>query len=430
MFLSAIFTVFFLFGQQFSNAQTLKLVNLVYRHGDRSPVNVFPTDPNTEAVWPQGLGWLSKVGMDQQYALGKWLHDRYMVNFTGFMNETYKNYEITVQSSDVNRTLMSAYCNLAGLYPPDPNNTWNPSLSWQPIPVHTRPTIEDNMLNMGAPCPRYDELYEEAMNSEVIKEEERKNKAFYQFVGKESGYGSEDVATLWKIGDCLFCEKQHEFTWASWVNETIARKIANVSHWQFDLLFSGKERSRLKGGPLLKDMIKNMQSFVDGTNNRTKMFMYSAHDSTVAALANALQVFNLIQPPYTTTLIMELYEDNSGGYYVQMIYKNTTSTTYTLNLPGCTTSCPLDQFIQLTKDRVPVDWNAECKAKKDDNSTCELGLIIIIVLGVLLLVLVLAVLFVQTFNFISEDMYTVSVQVDDILFVTMNCTRRIEFISQ
>ena len=39
---------------------------------------------------------------------------------------------------------MSAYSNLAGLYPPG-NSTqeWNPAISWQPIPVHTRPVSED-----------------------------------------------------------------------------------------------------------------------------------------------------------------------------------------------------------------------------------------------------------------------------------------------
>lgn len=31
-----------------------------------------------------------------------------------------------------------------------------------------------------------------------------------------------------------------------------------------------------------------------------------------------------------------------------------------MTLPGCATLCPLDEFINLTKDVVPEDWEREC----------------------------------------------------------------------
>lgn len=34
---------------------------------------------------------------------------------------------------------MSAEANLAGLYPPEGLQVFNPNISWQPIPVHTVP---------------------------------------------------------------------------------------------------------------------------------------------------------------------------------------------------------------------------------------------------------------------------------------------------
>nr|KAG5686296.1 hypothetical protein BaRGS_033940 [Batillaria attramentaria] len=53
---------------------------------------------------------------------------------------------------------------------------WNPNITWQPIPVHTRPQEYDRKLNMGAPCPRYDELYDIELQSPAVKAEEKDNK--------------------------------------------------------------------------------------------------------------------------------------------------------------------------------------------------------------------------------------------------------------
>lgn len=49
------------------------------------------------------------------------------------------SWQIFIRSTDYDRTLMSAEANLAGLYPPERQQMFNPNISWQPIPVHTVP---------------------------------------------------------------------------------------------------------------------------------------------------------------------------------------------------------------------------------------------------------------------------------------------------
>ena len=77
-----------------------------------------------------------------QYNLGKYLKDRYMET-NPLLNSSYSRYEIYVRSTDINRTLMSAQSNLAGLYPPVESPFQLDTLTWQPIPVHTEPVPGD-----------------------------------------------------------------------------------------------------------------------------------------------------------------------------------------------------------------------------------------------------------------------------------------------
>lgn len=53
--------------------------------------------------------------------------------------------------------------------------------------------------------------------------------------------------------------------------------------------------------------------------------------------------------------------------FLQISYKNTTGEPNLLTLPGCITLCPLNKFIELTKDIIPEDWQKECMMKHENN---------------------------------------------------------------
>ena len=63
--------------------------------------------------------------------------------------------------------------------------------------------------------------------------------------------------------------------------------------------------------------------------------MFLQHDNTLTAFMKALQVFNYIQPPYASAIVVELYQNNvTNQYTVILLYKNETTTFYNLTLPG------------------------------------------------------------------------------------------------
>lgn len=47
-------------GRKF-NLGNISFALQLFRHGDRSPIRAYPTDPYQEKDWPQGFGQLSQV---------------------------------------------------------------------------------------------------------------------------------------------------------------------------------------------------------------------------------------------------------------------------------------------------------------------------------------------------------------------------------
>lgn len=62
------------------------------------------------------------------------------------------------------------------MYPPDENSTWNPKLFWQPIPVHTVPEVDDEVLAMKKECKVYERIKRDYFNSKAYKNRLRQYK--------------------------------------------------------------------------------------------------------------------------------------------------------------------------------------------------------------------------------------------------------------
>ncbi|XP_056156936.1 lysosomal acid phosphatase [Lampris incognitus] len=377
---------------QVAAERQLVYVTVLFRHGDRSPVKAYPTDPYQESAWPQGFGQLSQEGMRQHLELGKFLRKRY----SDFLNDSYDRHEISVRSTDYDRTLMSAEANLAGLYPPSGRQIFTPDLEWQPIPVHTVPQDQERLLSFPlGDCPQYKQLMNETEHTEEFLNVTRQYQDFIELVKNKTGLKNANVESVWSVYDTLYCESLHNLTAPDWVTTDVMDKLRHLKDFGFRVIFGvykQQEKSRLQGGLLLGEIVKNLSKMaVPDPKKRLKLMMLSAHDTTVAALQASLNVFNGRQPPYASCQIFELYRDDNGSASVSMFYRNDSKVApYPLTLPGCAADCALHDFVRLTQASIPEDRERECQVSSDSDD--KEVIVVLAVCGCLLCLLLLLLL--------------------------------------
>uniref|UniRef100_A0A2H8TQW1 2-phosphoxylose phosphatase 1 n=1 Tax=Melanaphis sacchari TaxID=742174 RepID=A0A2H8TQW1_9HEMI len=112
----------------------LKFVFILMRHTNRAPLSRYKNQTD-HIPWPRGLGELTDQGIWNAYRAGQALRERYL-NFLHPL-QRYTPSEIDVSSTKVDRCYQTAGYLLAGMYPPNDEQTWNKDLKWQPIPIKT-----------------------------------------------------------------------------------------------------------------------------------------------------------------------------------------------------------------------------------------------------------------------------------------------------
>eukprot|EP00037_Helgoeca_nana_P018591 m.177656 g.177656 ORF g.177656 m.177656 type:complete len:490 (-) comp24497_c0_seq2:323-1792(-) len=419
-------------------APSLRLVQMIFRHGDRSAIHVIPTLPPVH--WPQGLGQLSAIGMQQQFAAGFGYRQRYG-NLVGW---TYNSSAVEVRSTDVNRCLVSAESQLAGWFPQNvsvfPTNFPIAAPVWLPIPVHTVPTSSDSLLrpfDRGS-CPKYTAWRDALPTSQTYATKRAETvppatcrkvgltppcivSGFITKVGVLSGLPQLDIATLWQVVDTLFCRSQHNvtiFPWAAADNNHVLDYLMELESWSMYSEFNSSLARKLTGGNMISELVKNAHAMFDPTTNvlnlttvggGRKLMLYSAHDTTVAALISALDPnrFGMTaSPPYASAMIVEMWADQSlGSAFFRLRFQNHTSTTTPNNLtitdlvlPGCTADCPVETFARLLSDVTPANWTNACKIQHDGVASHSVGttsasVVVVVVVALLALVAVGAVFF-------------------------------------
>ncbi|XP_066485263.1 prostatic acid phosphatase-like [Tiliqua scincoides] len=299
---------------QSTTGRQLKFVLLVMQHGDRTPLDTYPTDPYKEDNWPQGFGQLTTVGLQQHYQLGQLLKERYKL----LLSEEYRREEIYIRSTDTDENIMSAQANLAGLFQPTEKQSWNKNIPWQPVPVHTVP-VKDDQKTHGYKLPEW-------VTTETLEQ----------------------------------------------LEEMLKDRLTAIFG-----IHKREEKSRLQGGVLVKDILKKIIKATQ-CSRQAKMIMYSVYDVTLFALLMALNVFETTLPRYAACYFFELYEESKGqkisqlvsylgchknsNYTIEMHYRDSHEKEQPTQviLPGCTVACPLKTFKRLVSPIIPNNWEEEC----------------------------------------------------------------------
>nr|QGW52013.1 acid phosphatase type 2 [Dugesia japonica] len=355
LLLNFFFILLIEFYQSGSVKTVLKHTHIIYRHGDRAPIKLFPTDTNREDKWPNGMSILTNKGIIQQFNLGMWLRRRYNHFLGSHLNYSF----IYVRSTDVDRTLMSAESNLAGMFY-NVSDEIIKGFKLHPIPIHTESKTSDILLQ-GDVCPVYKQRLIEVSNKPYFKKKFEPYLNTIEILRKKTGSKLHSFMDVWTIFDPIFCEKSNNISVDDWVTDEIWKNITAINNIIWEAMNYG-ELPKIVAGFLLKTISENLKNFSETgeTQNGFKMVIYSGHDTDIAPLNALFRIFNNLQPPYTACLLIELHylPSEVEKWAVQVLYKNYTDSSGSTDIPaaiipGCDQSlCPLNKFLQLTKNNI------------------------------------------------------------------------------
>lgn len=115
---------------------------------------------------------------------------------------------------------------------------------------------------------------------------------------KYSGASIDSLEAVQRINNTFFIEELYNKTLPEWTRKVYpSADMTYISDFTFSINTYTRQLARLKTGPLVKEMLER---FVDKSkgklNPNRSLWIYSAHDTTVANLLNALKLFKVGVP--------------------------------------------------------------------------------------------------------------------------------------
>ncbi|XP_015117697.1 venom acid phosphatase Acph-1 [Diachasma alloeum] len=353
-----VFPIFF--GVQEVVAQDLKLVNVLFRHGDRAPLTddgeSFPTSPYLCSKFlPYGPSQLTNEGRQREYDLGIHIRQQY----DEFLGALYHPAEIIARSTDTDRTKMSLQLVMAGLFPPAPEQKWNPKLDWQPVIADYIPRTDSVVYPFD--CPQYQEEFEVVEQSPDVQEEISQHSELLKNLTEWTGQPVTKAKDFEHLYGYLSSLNAMGLELPDWTQGIFPDgELLDLAVLSYRIQSYTQRLKVLNGGKILKNFTENMQAVVDGTESQMKMFLLSGHDLNIGALLIALEVYEPHQPQFSSAVFLELLEDE-GEYFVSIFYYLGIPPERTaVAIPGCEKLCPFKKFVELYSQVIPTEEDMIC----------------------------------------------------------------------
>ena len=389
----------------------LKQVHVITRHGARAPLPKNGTSL-TELAGPV----LTPLGQYQLFEVGRWLRQVYFNTTSGASlssSADYNQAQVRLESSDLDRTLMSANALSWGLFPKtataddDAVDESLPAIT--SIPVYS--ILESNDIYLRAyhnNCPvfldRLDALYAspqwKAIEENHVGILTKMESVFpSEFEDDGSTINDLDMALeeFWTYYDKVNvarteCYPDPTVSGCLSLSPDVVALVSSLTEEEFleaeelmatteSLKFGPDRAGNLLGSPLLKRML-------DRTQEDATFFLYSAHAPTMFSLMSALQEEITVEayPEYGSAIIMEVYQDSTTkvANSIRFVYKSSVKETgiyvpirhadceeafegtSPLSTEGSTsvTHCNLDKFMKWAQRNTLMnveDWCSECQ---------------------------------------------------------------------
>ncbi|CAL7951360.1 unnamed protein product [Xylocopa violacea] len=336
---------------QVGNAEfNVELVQVLFRHGERTPRAKELWCQDTSAYEPWGLAQLTNEGKMREYLIGKMLRKRY----DQFLGDVYHPNDIYAYSSNHDRTKMSLQLVLAGLYHPTTVQMWNANLSWMPIPTHYMPEKVDVLLKPEF-SPLFNQALEEARNAEEILKKVLPYRDLFKFFSEIIGTNITNTSQVSEMYNGLVAQKTMNLSLPDWYTDEIFEKLQNVMKIEYTTRSFTPYLKRLNGGLIIKKFIDNIK--VNEKRDRPrKIYLYSGHEVNIAAFARAHNFTEPELPSYGCAIIFEKLRDQTGNRYIRMLFwTGITEELKIYKLPECEEVCPIEKYLDFVKEILPSD---------------------------------------------------------------------------